>query len=96
MAALAVSATVLGRAVGTAHYAARIRLEPGGAIRLFLLRNETALGGRSYVLPGACVPGEPIALRLSVQGPSPTVLGARIWRVGSPEPSRSDSAELAE
>ncbi|MDR7234298.1 PKD domain-containing protein [Agrococcus sp. BE272] len=83
----AVSATVLGRAVGTAHYAARIRLEPGGAIRLFLLRNETALGGRSYVLPGASVPGEPIALRLSVQGASPTVLGARIWRVGSPEPS---------
>ncbi|MET4099728.1 PKD repeat protein [Agrococcus sp. UYP10] len=82
----AASATVVGRLVGTSSYAARLRLEPGGIIRLYLLRDEVALAG-SYVLPGAYVPGEAIMLRLSVRGTSPTTLGAMIWRASGTQPA---------
>lgn len=82
----AASATVVGRMAGTSTYAARLRLEPGGIIRLYLLRDEVALAG-SYVLPGAYVPGEAIMLRLSVRGTSPTTLGAMIWRASGTQPT---------
>ncbi len=82
----AASTTVIGRLVGTSTYAARLRLEPGGVIRLYLLRDEVALAG-SYVLPGAYVPGEAIMLRLSVRGTSPTALGAMIWRASGTQPA---------
>lgn len=82
----AASATVVGRMVGTATYSARLRLEPGGVIRLYLLRGEVALAG-SYVLPGAYVPGEAIMLRVSVRGTSPTALGAMIWRASGTAPA---------
>ncbi|GAA3602893.1 PKD domain-containing protein [Agrococcus terreus] len=81
------SATVVGRLVGTSTYSARLRFEPNGVIRLYLLRDEVALGGGSYVLPGAYAPGEAIMVRLSVRGTSPTSLGAMIWRASGPEPS---------
>ncbi len=80
------SATVVGRLVGTSTYSARLRFEPNGVIRLYLLRDEVALGGGSYVLPGAYAPGEAIMVRLSVRGTSPTTLGAMIWRASGPEP----------
>ncbi|MGM1029574.1 MAG: PKD domain-containing protein [Actinomycetota bacterium] len=83
----AASATVVGRLAGSSTYAARLRFEPGGVIRLYLLRNEVALGGGSYVLPGAYVPGEAIMLRLSVRGTSPTTLGAMIWRANGTAPA---------
>ncbi|MET0736370.1 MAG: PKD domain-containing protein [Microbacterium sp.] len=80
------SATVTGRMVGSALYSARLRFEPNGVIRLYLLRDEVALGGGSYVLPGSYVPGEMIRLRLSVRGTSPSALGAKIWRADAAEP----------
>ncbi|MEV7528554.1 PKD domain-containing protein [Agrococcus sediminis] len=81
------SASIVGRLIGSATYSARLRFEPNGVLRLYLLRNEVALGGGSYVLPGAYVPGEAIMVRLSVRGTSPTTLGAMIWRASSPAPA---------
>ena len=57
------STTVVGRLVGTSTYSARLRFEPNGVIRLYLLRDEVALGGGSYLLPGAYVPGEAFIVR---------------------------------
>ncbi|GEK78845.1 PKD domain-containing protein [Agrococcus baldri] len=79
------SATVIGRLVGSAAYSARLRLEPSGALRLYLLRDQTLLD--SYQLPGAYLAGEEILLRLRVHGTAPTTLAARIWRAGTTEPS---------
>lgn len=79
------SATVVGRLVGGSVYSARLRLEPGGVIRLYLLRDQSLLG--SHVLPGAYVAGEELVLRLRVSGTSPTTLAAKIWRASGTEPS---------
>ncbi len=79
------SATVVGRLVSGAAYSARLRLEPGGVIRLYLLRDQALLG--SYVLPGAYVAGEELVLRLRVSGTSPTTLAAKLWRASGAEPA---------
>nr|WP_241429108.1 PKD domain-containing protein [Agrococcus sp. ARC_14] len=79
------SATVVGRLVGTAVYSARLRLEPGGVMRLYLLRDQALLG--SHLLPGTYIPGEGVMLRLSVSGTSPTTLAAKIWRASGAEPA---------
>lgn len=85
----AASATVLGRSIGTANYAARLRLDAGGAMRLFLLRGETALGAAGgVVLPGTYAPGEAIVVRLSVRGTSPTALAASAWRATRSPPAQ--------
>ncbi|WP_433675397.1 PKD domain-containing protein [Microbacterium gorillae] len=79
------SATVLGRAVGSDVYSARVRFEPGGTVRLYLLRGETPLGGSSVVLSGY-TPGKDVMVGLSVRGASPTQLGAKMWFVSTVEP----------
>lgn len=80
------SITVLGRTVGTSAYSARVRLEPAGVVRLYLLRDETAIGN-SFVLPTAYTAGQVLNVRLSVTGTSPTTLAAKVWVDGQPEPA---------
>lgn len=77
--------TLIGRGVGDSNYSARMRLEPGGIMRLFLLRDEVGLG--TYVLPGTYTAGEQLNVVVSVAGVSPTTIRAKAWRAGSPEPS---------
>ncbi|WP_225984189.1 PKD domain-containing protein [Epidermidibacterium keratini] len=83
----ATSVTVIGRRVGTNTYSARVRFEPNGVVRLYLLRDETALGGASYVLPTTYQPGQQLRLKLSVTGTSPTSLAAKVWVDGQAEPA---------
>lgn len=80
------SVTVLGRTVGTSNYSARVRLEPTGVIRLYILRDETAIGN-SYVLPTAYTPGQVLHTKLSVTGTNPTTIAAKVWVEGQPEPT---------
>jgi len=80
------SITVLGRTVATSTYSARVRLEPAGVIRLYILRDETAIGA-SYVLPTAYTPGQQLNVRLSVTGTNPTTLAAKGGVDGQPEPA---------
>ncbi|WP_433675398.1 PKD domain-containing protein [Microbacterium gorillae] len=80
------SATVLGRVVGSEAYSARVRFEPGGTVRLYLLRGETPLGGMSTTLVGY-TPGTDVVVALSVRGASPTQLGAKMWFASTIEPA---------
>ncbi|MBC9227703.1 PKD domain-containing protein [Aeromicrobium sp. zg-636] len=81
------SLTALGRVIGSNEYAARIRLEPSGVVRLQLLRNQTELGGGSVVIANDYTPGTKLNVKVSVRGTSPTTLGAKAWFAGSAEPA---------
>lgn len=83
----AASVTVAGRVVGASVYQSRVRFEPGGAVRLFILRDETALGGKSLVLPGTYQSGTELTLKLAVSGTNPTTVSAKLWPAGTPEPA---------
>ncbi|WP_402845244.1 PKD domain-containing protein [Microbacterium sp. GXS0129] len=80
-----VSATVLGRVVNGMNYSARVRFEPGGTVRLYLLQGETPLGGKSVVLTDY-KPGTDVFVSVSVRGSSPTELGAKMWYASTVEP----------
>ena len=80
------SVTVIGRQVGSNLYSGRLRFEPNGVLRLYLLRNEVVLGGGSYVLPSTYTAGQAVNVRVSVVGTAPTQLAMKAW-VGSSEPS---------
>lgn len=77
--------TVVGRMVGTNYYGGRVRFEPGGVVRVYALRNETALAN-SYVLPQSYKAGTRLNVKVSVTGTSPTTVKVRVWVVGTAEP----------
>ncbi len=81
------SVDVIARQVGSAAYSARVRLEPGGAIRLYLLRDQTILPGGNVLLPQRYVAGADVHVRVEATGTSPTTVRAAVWLEGSPEPS---------
>ena len=81
----AASLTLIGRRVGSSSYAVRARLEPGGVMRMYLLRDETSLG--TYVLPGSYVAGQQLNVKVSVTGTSPTTVRGKMWLAGSTEPA---------
>lgn len=79
------SVTVISRQVGTNVYSGRVRLEPNGVVRLYLLYNETLLG--SAVLPQSYTPGAVVHVRVLATGTSPTTLAASAWLDGAAEPA---------
>ncbi|WP_449407513.1 PKD domain-containing protein [Microbacterium maritypicum] len=82
----AATATVIGRQVAGSNYSARVRFEVGGGVRLYLLRDETALG--SYLMPGVTyTPGTVLNVALSVTGTNPTTLSAKVWKASDAEPA---------
>ncbi len=81
----ATSATVIARRVGSSYYGARLRFEPAGVVRLYLLRDETSLG--SVVLSGTYTADAAIKMKLSVTGTSPTRLAAKAWYADDAEPA---------
>ncbi|MGM1029614.1 MAG: PKD domain-containing protein [Actinomycetota bacterium] len=81
----AASMTVIGRQIASSVYATRVRLEPGGTVRVYLLYNETSLG--SFVLPQSYTPGAVVHVRMLVDGTSPTRLAASVWLDGTTEPA---------
>src|SRR5665647_2303767 len=81
------SRSVTGRQVGSDMYSARLRFEANGVVRLYALRNESALAN-SFVLPGAgYAPGEKLTVRVRVSGTTPTVVSAKVWRASEAEPA---------
>ncbi len=79
--------TLIGRQVGSTNYAARARIESGNIIRLYILRDETALGA-SYVIPNYTYsPGDVLNLSVSVTGTSPTTVKGWVWVNGTSKPS---------
>jgi PKD repeat protein len=82
----AATANLIGRQVGGSNYAARVRFEAGGAVRLYLLRDEVALG--SYLMPGVSyTPGTVLKVVLSVSGTGTTALAAKVWKASDTEPA---------
>ncbi len=79
-------AALSGRVVGTADYAARIKVLAGGGVQLHLVRSGTALAGGT--LAGVILtPGAVLHLRTQAVGTSPTTLRARAWLDGTTEPA---------
>lgn len=81
-----VSVSVVGRRIGSAEYAARVKVAPNGGVELHVTRNGTAVGGGALAGVGL-TPGTQFQVRMQVDGTSPTVVRARTWRVGTPEPA---------
>lgn len=79
-----------GRRVGSDDYRAKIRVGTDGALVLYLTR---VVGGAETTLATAALPGltvqggDRMRVRLQALGSSPTVLNARVWRDGTPEPA---------
>lgn len=85
--------TVIGREVsGVGSYVSVARLQAGGAVSLAMSR-RTAAGAQVAVGPALTVPGltyavgDRLRMRFWVSGSGTTVLKAKIWKVGQPEPT---------
>ena len=76
---------VVGRRVGTADYAVRLKLLATGAVTVQPMVGSTALA--SAPLPGTYTAGQRLRVRLEVTGTSPTTLRARVWPDGTTEPT---------
>ena len=83
----AVSLSVIGRQSAAGSYQARVRIEAGGTVRLYVLRDEVSIAGSGFVLPGVYRAGEALHVRLQVSGSGPTAIAAKLWRYGTPEPA---------
>ncbi len=78
---------VAGRRVGSAEYAANLRVMVGGAVDLHLSAAGVQLAGGG-TLPGLTLAaGQRLAVRVQVEGVSPTTVRARVWKAGTPEPT---------
>ncbi|MCU1437731.1 MAG: cell surface protein [Naasia sp.] len=77
---------VVGRRVGTADYGARIKVNATGTVDLQLAATDTTLS--TLRVPGLTyAAGNRLNLRVQVFGTSPTTIRAKVWPVGSAEPS---------
>ncbi|MFI7587166.1 PKD domain-containing protein [Spongisporangium articulatum] len=81
-----VYASVIGRVVGSAEYAARVRVLVGGAVELHVERSGTAVTGGT--LTGVTLGvGQKLNVRVQVSGTSPTTVRVRAWKAGTTEPT---------
>ncbi len=81
-----VTVSLLGRAVGTEDYRARVKVLSTGAVQLAVTRSGTALA--STTIAGMTyATGDKLEVRLQVTGTEPTTLRAKLWRAGEAEPS---------
>jgi PKD repeat protein len=78
--------TASGRVVGAADYGGLLKLYSDGSVQLYATRTGTAIGG-GVVSGVTWSAGVPMHVRVQVTGTSPTVVRARTWRDGTPEPS---------
>lgn len=86
------SGWVQGRRVdGAGDYHGRVRWAADGAVTVAVARAtagyaETLLSSAPRV-PGTFAPGDRLRVRVQVSGTSPTLVRAKVWRVGEAEPS---------
>lgn len=78
--------SLIGRRVATTDYRARVVIDPTGKVVIQAIAGSTTLkavtvSGLSYTA------GDQLQLRLQVFGTSPTTVQARVWKVGTTEPS---------
>lgn len=82
--------SLAARRVGAADYRAKLRVTPGSPVTLQLVRlagSETTLS--SFAVPGLTyTQGDALRIRAEATGTSPTTLRAKVWKVGSAEPTQ--------
>ena len=80
------------RVSGAGAYLAKTRVTSAGGVTLELTRT-TATGGEVNLQPAVTVPGLALAVgdllnvRLQTTGTAPTTVRAKVWKVGTPEPT---------
>lgn len=80
---------VIGRRVGSSDYRTKIKIDAAGVVTLRLIRLS---GGAETTLVNAATgltvsAGAQLQLRFHVSGTGSTLLQAKVWRSGSPEPA---------
>ncbi|MCU1432903.1 MAG: hypothetical protein JWP95_2008 [Actinotalea sp.] len=76
------------RAAPTNYYGVRVALQADGSVVLmYTTVNGAPRDGGTALPPGSFSAGDRIAVRVQVEGASPTVVRAKAWEVGSPEPA---------
>ncbi|WP_165478292.1 PKD domain-containing protein [Arthrobacter sp. S39] len=85
--------SVSGRRIsGIGEYRAKLSLTSTGSVNLTLVRTS-ANGAETTIATGAAIPGlnyavgDRLGIRLQVTGTSPTTVRARVWELGTAEPS---------
>lgn len=85
--------SVVGRRVaGAGEYRAKVQLTGNGAVSLYLIRAsstgaETTLGTGLTIAGLNYAVGDKLAVRLQVTGTGPTTVSARVWELGTTEPT---------
>ena len=76
-----------GRQVGADYYAARLVIAPDGSVKMYLLRDSSALLA-AYTVPGlTIVPGAHYKLSVLVTGTPTTTVAAKVWKATDTEPA---------
>ena len=85
--ASSIYAGLIGRRVGSASYGARVVVSSSGAVKVQAQRStDTVL--QSLTVSGLTyASGDRLQLRVQVSGTSPTTIRARVWKVGTTEPT---------
>jgi len=78
---------LVGRRVGTSEYGARVVIGSSGSVVLQLQRDTDTILNRTTVAGLTFASGDTLQFRLQVVGTSPTTLRAKVWKVGTTEPS---------
>ncbi|BDZ45934.1 beta strand repeat-containing protein [Naasia aerilata] len=77
---------LLARRVGSSFYLGRAVVAASGSVSLQLLQTSTTL--RTVNVTGLSVAsGDQLRIRVQAVGTSPTTLNAKVWKVGTPEPT---------
>lgn len=85
--------SAIGRRIsGSGEYRAKVSLTSTGSVNLTLVRTA-ANGAETTIASGAAIPGlnyavgDRLGIRLQVTGTNPTTIRARVWEIGTAEPS---------
>lgn len=78
--------SLLGRQAGPASLGGRLKIYTDGRVELHAVRSGVPVAG-GQVAGLTFVPGVPLTVRVQVVGTAPTVIRARVWAEGTPEPA---------
>ncbi|MCU1543731.1 MAG: hypothetical protein JWM50_1596 [Microbacteriaceae bacterium] len=80
-------AGLVARQAGADFYQGRVRLLPSGAVAVQVVRGSATILGNATVAGLSYAPGDKLVLKVRVTGAAPTTISAKLWAVGTVEPS---------
>ena len=78
---------LVGRRVGTSEYGARVVVGSSGSVKLQIHRNTDTVLKSATISGLTFASGNSLQFRVQVVGTSPTTIRAKVWKVGTTEPS---------